>query len=402
MDLSEVGDQEPSDSIEVEYSLDGGSTYTQLTSQFSDFTSYSINSSLADGSDFILRVTGNNSADTEKHRFDNISLSGHAETIIGENVGGKSIFSGAIDLGRSAVLHAANGGRATLSGILSGSAEISKSGKGVVALTNASNTYSGNLVIEEGKVEIGSGVSLSGTVSGSGSAKSVIGGDGSISSVNIGNGASEVDFISPGLGNASSLTSPSSLNQAISLNDKGTSADTSDDAAASVGAFTATTLSLNDGGVYDWEIKDFDGSTPGTDWDLLSFTNLSFGPAGTSFTLNILPLQSGNGTAGRPDNTNNLWAQHGSSFKFLDGPDGGAGINWGDWSSTSINDYFEIRSGDLAYHTNFYHGDWSVSYSNGDFYLNFSAVPEPSTFAFSSILTLFIGRSYLFRWLRFF
>jgi len=391
LNLTEVGDQEASDSIQVDYSLDGGSSFTQLTTQSDNFTSYPINSSLADGSGFVLRVTGTNSADTEKHRFDDISLTGHAETIIGENVGGKSIYSGAIDLGRSAVLHAANGGRATLSGILSGSAEISKSGKGVVALTNASNTYSGNLVIEEGSLEIGSGVSLSGTVSGSGSAKSVIGGDGSISSVNIGNGASEVDFISPGLGNASSLTSPSSLNQAISLNDNGTSADTSDDASASVGAFTATTLSLNDGGVYDWEIKDFDGSTPGTDWDLLSFTNLSFGPAGTSFTLNILPLQSGDGTAGAPDNTNNLLAQHGSSFKFLDGPDGGAGINWGARSSSDIDNYFTVRTDDFAYHTNFYYGDWSVSYSNGDFYLNFSAVPEPSTLqlSFGLLLLLF-------------
>ena len=99
MDLSEVGDQEASDSIDVEYSLDGGASYTQLTSQSSDFTSYSIDSSLSDGSNIVLRVTGTNSADSEKHRFDNISLTGHAETILGENVGGKSSFSGAIDLG---------------------------------------------------------------------------------------------------------------------------------------------------------------------------------------------------------------------------------------------------------------------------------------------------------------
>jgi autotransporter-associated beta strand protein len=389
MDVSEVGDQEPSDSIEVEYSLDGGSTYTQLTSQSSDFTSYSINSSLADGSDFILRVTGNNSADTEKHRFDNISLTGHAEAIIGENVGGKSIYSGAIDFARSSILQAANGGRSTFSGVLSGSGEITKRGKGVVAFTNSSSSYSGNLVIEEGKIEIGSGVSLSSSVYGSGSAKSVIGGDGAIHTVSIGNSGNDVDFISPGLGYGSSLISADSLNQAVLLNDNSTAGDTSDDASASIGDFTVTNLSLNAGGVYDWELKDFDGTSPGNDWDVISFTNLSFGALGSSFTLNLLPLHSGNGTAGGPDNTNNLWAQHGSSFKFLDGPDGGAGITWGDWSSTSINDYFEIRSEDLAYHTNFYHGDWSVSYSNGDFYLNFSAVPEPSTYMMvSSLLSL--------------
>ena len=253
-------------------------------------------------------------------------------------------------------------------------------------MTNSSNTYSGNLVIEEGKIEIGFGVSLSSSVYGSDSAKSVIGGDGAINTVSIGNGTNEVDFISPGLGYGSSLSSADSLNQAVILNDNSTAGDISDDASASIGGFSVTNLSLNADGVYDWELKDFDGTSPGNDWDMISFTNLSFGALGSSFTLNLLPLQSGNGTAGTPDNTNNLWAQHGSSFKFLDGPDGGAGITWGDWSSTSINDYFEIRSEDLAYHTNFYHGDWSVTYSNGDFYLNFSAVQHPSTFAFSSIL----------------
>ena len=145
-------------------------------------------------------------------------------------------------------------------------------------------------------------------------------------------------------------------------------------------------LSLKSGGVYDWEIKDFDGNSPGTDWDLLSFTNLSFGPAGSSFSINLLPLQSSDGTAGSPDNTGNLWAQHGSSFKFLDGPDGGTGITWGDWSADTIHDYFLVQADNFAYHTNFYYGDWSVSYSNGDFYLNFSAVPEPSTYLMVSWL----------------
>jgi autotransporter-associated beta strand protein len=386
LDLTEVGDQDASDSIDVEYSLDGGASYTQLTSQSSDFTSYSIDSSLSDGSNFVLRVTGTNSADSEKHRFDNISLTGYAETILGENVGGKSSFSGVIDLGRSSILQAANGGRSTFSGVLSGSSEITKRGKGVVALTNSSNSYSGNLVIEEGKIEIGSGVSLSGTASASGTGKSVIGGDGTIDTVNLGSGTNEIDFISPGLGYASSLTSPTSLQQAVSLNDKGTASDASDDADASIGSFTATTLSLNSGGVYDWEIKDFDGNSPGTDWDLLSFTNLSFGPAGSSFSINLLPLQSSDGTAGAPDNSGNLWAQHGSSFKFLDGPDGGTGITWGDWSADTIHDYFLVQTDNFAYHTNFYYGDWSVSYSNGDFYLNFSAVPEPSTYLIVSWL----------------
>ena len=122
------------------------------------------------------------------------------------------------------------------------------------------------------------------------------------------------------------------------------------------------------------------------------YTTGSLGDASSSFTLNLLPLQSSDGTAGVPDNTSDLWSASGKSFKFLDGPDGGTGITWGDWSTSTINEYFVIRSDGFAYQTNFYYGDWSVSYANGDFYLNFSAVPEPSTFG---IISLFTGLIFL-------
>ena len=380
MEITEVGNQEPSDGIDVEYSLDGGTTFTSLTSQVDDFTSYSLNSAVSNGSNFILRITGSNSADEERHRFDDISLTGQAEAVIGENTGGKSSISGAIDIGRAVDLAAASGGRVELSGVITGSAQVNKIGEGIISLSNSGSTYSGNLVVESGKLEIGSGVSLSGSVTALGTDKSILGGDGSVNSASIGTGTNEIDFISPGLGYGSDSSTATSMQQSVSLNDNGTDGDTSDDAAASIGNFSVSSLILNDGGVYDWEIKDFDGSSAGIDWDLLSFTNLSFGSTGSTFTLNLLPLKASDGTAGAPDNTSNLWAQSGSSFKFLDGPDGGTGITWGDWSASTINDYFVIRSDDFASQTNFYYGDWSVSYENGDFYLNFSAVPEPSTY----------------------
>jgi len=204
----------------------------------------------------------------------------------------------------------------------------------------------------------------------------------------IGSAEGEVDFISPGLGLASSMNSLSFLNQAISKNDNDTPLDKSDDASASIGSFTVTTVGLNDGGVFDWEIKDFDGTTPGTDWDLLSFTNLSLGSTGSKFTINILPIKSIDGTAGAPDNLGSLWAQSGKSFKFLDGPDNGAGITWGDWSPDNINDLFDFRMDEFSYYSDFYYNDWNVSYINGDFYLNFTAVPEPSTYFMTASLFL--------------
>jgi len=385
MELAEVGDQEPSDQLLVEYSLDGGATFSTITTQTSDFTSYSLNSAIANGSQFQLRVTANNSADEEKHRIDDLTLSGHAPAIIGDQTGGKSVFAGSIDIGRAVDLAATTGGRVSLDGILSGSAEIHKTGGGIVAIHHTSSNYSGNMVIEEGKLEIGQGVSLSGQVSTEGALHTVLGGDGTIGSTSIGSASGEVDRIAPGLGLSSSSTS---LQQLVSLNDRGTTS-TADDADASIGDFTVGDLSIQHGGVFDWEIQNFNGNIPGTDWDVLSFSTLSLGDASSSFTLNLLPLQSSDGTSGAPDHTTDLWSASGKSFKFLDGPDGGTGITWGDWSASTINDYFVIRSDDFAYQTNFYHGDWSVSYNNGDFYLNFSAVPQPSTYMMvSSLLSL--------------
>ena len=385
MELTEVGDQEPSDQLLVEYSLDGGATFSTITTQTSDFTSYSLHSAISNGSQFQLRVTANNSADEEKHRIDDLTLSGHAPAIIGDQTGGKSVFAGSIDIGRAVDLAATTGGRVSLDGILSGSAEIHKTGGGIVAIHHTSSNYSGNMVIEEGKLEIGQGVSLSGQVSTEGALHTVLGGDGTIGSTSIGSASGEVDRIAPGLGLSSSSTS---LQQLVSLNDGGTTS-TADDADASIGDFTVGDLSIQHGGVFDWEIQNFNGNIPGTDWDILSFSTLSLGDASSSFTLNLLPLQSSDGTSGAPDHTTDLWSASGKSFKFLDGPDGGTGITWGDWSASTINDYFMIRSDDFAYQTNFYHGDWSVSYNNGDFYLNFSAVPQPSTYMMvSSLLSL--------------
>ena len=373
------GGMEGSDTFEVLQSIDSGGYVTEITRTGDISSSTVLSDNLSGtGSSISFRVQAKNSASAEKHRFDNFSLTGKGTVILGENVGGTSTFSGAIALNNAVTLAAATGGRVNFSGAITGSESVTKNGAGIVSITDAGSNYSGSNILKHGKLEIGSGVSLTGTVTGSGSDKSIIGGDGTVSSLVIGSGSAEVDFVSPGLGHASSLTSSSSLNQSVSLNDGGT-ASTADDAAASIGSFTATTLTLKDGGVFDWEIKDFDGTSPGTDYDILNFTNLSFGSSGSSFIVNILPLVSSNGTAGAPDNAN-LWSQSGSSFKFLDGPSGGSGITWGDWSAGTINDFFTFRDDELSYYSNMWGGDWSVSYSDGDFYLNFSAVPETSTY----------------------
>ena len=313
----------------------------------------------------------------------------------------------------SGVISGSSGGTAQ-----AGSAKLKKTGKGRLKLSGA-NTFnggvdiddgtlvvghntgagSGTVTINKGKLEVSSNVTnMANTIQG-GSGKSLIGGDGTVASVTIGSDANEVDYLSPGQGVSSSLT-PSQKQVGLG---NGTAND-------AIGSFTATNLSLLGGGVYDWEIQDFDGTTGGTDYDVMNFTNLTFGSSSDRFTINIMGIQSSDGTAGAPDNLASIWgksrqgAGSGSTngFKFLAGNSGT--INWGGWANdgSDINDYFEFRFDDLAWNTsnngqyNQWGQDWSVLYSGGDFYLQFSAAPEPSTYIMVTGLFMLPG----YRWIK--
>jgi hypothetical protein len=260
---------------------------------------------------------------------------------------------------------------------------------------------SGNTVtINKGKLEVSSGITLANNTIQGGSGKSIIGGDGTVGTIIIGGDANEIDYLSPGQGISSSLTP--------SLKQVGLGNGSANDA---IGSFTATNLSLLGGGVYDWEMQDFDGTTGGTDYDVMNFTNLTFGSSSDRFTINIMGIQSSDGTAGAPDNLVSIWnksrqgAGSGSTngFKFLAGNSGT--INWGGWATdgSNINDYFDIRYDDLAWNTsnngqyNQWGQDWDVIYSGGDFYLQFSAAPEPSTYIMVTGLFMLPGYRFIRR-----
>jgi autotransporter-associated beta strand protein len=306
-------------------------------------------------------------------------------------------------------------------GVISGSEKLSKSGVGRLKLTG-DNTFSGGMdindgtvvaghadalggsgntvTINKGKLEVSSGITLANNTIQGGSGKSIIGGDGTVGTIIIGGDANEIDYLSPGQGISSSLTP--------SLKQVGLGNGSANDA---IGSFTATNLSLLGGGVYDWEMQDFDGTTGGTDYDVMNFTNLTFGSSSDRFTINIMGIQSSDGTAGAPDNLVSIWnksrqgAGSGSTngFKFLAGNSGT--INWGGWATdgSNINDYFDIRYDDLAWNTsnngqyNQWGQDWDVIYSGGDFYLQFSAAPEPSTYIMVTGLFMLPGYRFIRR-----
>lgn len=290
------------------------------------------------------------------------------------------------------------------SGAITGTNTLVKDGAGRLVLTgDSTTTFSGNITVDDGTLVIGNGSSdgsnldndntitinkgkleiadnetVTLTAQG-GSGKSMIGGKGTISTVTIGDASGEVDYISPGRGISSSLT-PSK---------KGVDFDASTD---SIGALTVTTLNWNSGGVFDWQIKDFDpaGGTAGTDWDKLNFTTLNF-ESGQTFDINILAVQN-DGTAGNVSNNSNTWNTYATNngFLFLQGTT----VN--NLSDGDVTSSFNIRSNDFNYQIGHYYGDWGVYKDGGNFYLTYSAVPEPSTYIMVTGLFLLPG----WRWIR--
>jgi autotransporter-associated beta strand protein len=302
-------------------------------------------------------------------------------------------------------------------GVISGSEKLAKSGVGRLKLTG-DNTFSGGMdindgtvvaghadalgasgntvTINKGKLEVSSGITLSqGTINGgtNASKKSMIGGDGTVSSITIGSGSGEIDVLSPGQGISSSLTETSGLTK----NQAGFGNGVAD---AAIGSFTATTLSLQGGGVFDWELQDFDGTTGGTDYDMMNFTNLSFGAKNETFTINILGIKSSDGTAGAPDNFGTMERTGTSGFKFLNN-NNSSGITWtggAQWSQAELNDYFVFNTDSVDFNTNNWEKGWEVFYDSGDFYLQYTATPEPSTYIMVTGLFMLPGFRMFKRW----
>ncbi len=257
---------------------------------------------------------------------------------------------------------------------------------GTLVIGNAGNDAdagSGTITINKGKLEVLAGDTVGNTISG-GSGKSMIGGDGTITTVTVGSGANEVDTISPGSGHSTSTSAGSSTQQV----GRNTSLDDA------IGDLTITTLNLNDGGVFDWEIGDFSGSTAGSDWDLLNVGTLNFNPSSSTITVNILPLES-DGSMGA--SAGGMWTNKTgtSGFKFLDVS------SWSNapGSSGTMTTGFDINASAWLYHKNDPYGEWSVYYDTGTtaFYLQYSAVPEPSTYMMVTGLLMVPGMSYVRR-----
>ena len=66
-----------------------------------------------------------------------------------------------------------------------------------------------------------------------------------------------------------------------------------------------------------------------------------------------------------------------NGFLFLD-----AGSVTNSPGTGDVSSFFDMRADDFAYQVNSWYGDWGVHHDgSGNFYLTYSVVPEPSTYA---------------------
>jgi len=361
----------------------------------------------------VINLAGNNSGVT-------IDVGG------GTNFDAHQIITGAIteDASANFVLRKTGSGKLTLNGDSSsdfaGGIIIADGGGtkdgGILAVGHNSALGTGTTTIEHGKLSIGAGVTVTNFIRGEQSSnntdrKSIIGGgiigaagiidNGSGTQIDIGSGSGQVDVLSPGIALATSMSNGTSDYQVVAGNHNNAGAD---NLQLSIGTIQIDKIGLKNGGVFDWEIRDFAGDNDdGADWDVLKFDTLDFNEDSHTFDINIYSLAS-NGSAGGVSGDYGLGVSKTgtSGFKFmewtgsgaLDGSTGG----WLDSDQTAREvTAFNINSDNWAAVNNFYYGDWSVWYEGGSFYLQYSAVPEPSTYFMVTGLLMLPGYNFLRR-----
>ena len=297
----------------------------------------------------------------------------------------------------------------SFSGVVSstGTNKLVKDGTGQLVLSG-NNTFTGGVVIKDGtvvaghenalgstnavtiskgKFEVDSGITLTNgaTITAEDSDKTMIGGRGDLNNdITIGSADGQIDVISPGDGISSSLSSTSS-HQQVSLGDRENA----------IGTFTVDELTLANGAVFDWEISDFTGSA-GSDWDILRFDSLVYNPNDT-VVLNIFSL-SADGSAGQMGG-GDVWAsyQQSSGFKFMEFT--GTKSWGGDPGAAGTLDNFTIQDNGWQHYNNMHLNQWSVYWDGTSaFYLQYSAVPEPSTYIMVTGLLMVPGMSYVRRY----
>jgi autotransporter-associated beta strand protein len=241
----------------------------------------------------------------------------------------------------------------SVSAKLGGTVGLNKTTGGIVTLTGA-NEYSGTTTVSEGTL--------------------VLSGSGSISYSPIINIASGASLDTTGLSSTFRLASGQTMKGSGTVAGNiaiGPGSFLSPGNSPGIEYFSGYTELWEGGGTYTWELLNAAGTTPGTDWDLVSLINgadLSItATSGSKFNISIKGLKSiGPDVPGTPTDFNpNL----NYSWMILQG---GVGSDITGFSTDKFNlSVSDITGAELS--------KFSLSLSGNDIMLNYTSVPEPAT-----------------------
>ena len=223
------------------------------------------------------------------------------------------------------------------SNAISGTGSVTQAGTGTLVFTNDGNTFSGGTIINAGKLLVSNSAG-SGTGSGA---------------VNVNSGAT--------------FGGTGSISGALMINSGGSVSPGASPGQLQVGGGTT----FAGGGRYFFEINNTVG-TPGTHWDLLSISGglTISATVNTPFVLDLVSLTAGN-ASGALANFNSANAY---SWKFVTTTTGITGFSAG---------AFQYNASNFA--NNLDIGHFYVSQTGNDLYLNFTPVPEPTTWVLLSL-----------------
>jgi len=272
--------------------------------------------------------------------------------------------------------------RVSFTGAMSGGAAtktVTLDGQGTVVYSGVDKTYGNSTIVSSGSLLIVNGTSLAGsgnvTVA-SGARVQVDGGLTTSGQITLNGGTLRVDGTVGAGGafnfNGGTVTGGGTINRVLVIDNGDVIAPGN-----STGTLNTVAQTWGGGGSYLWEIASVDAGA-GTGWDLLNITGaLNVTASGASpFEIRITSLgidQLPGLLAGFDQFANYSWRIASTS----------AGIAGFDES------LFALNTGDFA---NVYSGEFGLSVSGGDLYLNYTAVPEPGTWGLLAVAAVILWR----------
>jgi autotransporter-associated beta strand protein len=266
------------------------------------------------------------------------------------NTGGGAIATGNVLQNGSTVTLDSTFGSFTLGSQITGTNSLMKSGSGTATL-NAANTFDGTTAVNQGTLAVGAAGSLNSTASIAVAAGATLRYNSS-TALTV---AATLNGTGTGAGQRAVLAGSGAIDVGINLDSPGDVLSPGN----SPGTMSFTTGQSWDSFSYDWEINDFTGTGPGTDFDRIAITgSLTLSSPG-SYQLNLLSLDALDEPGDVPD-----FSEISRSWNIVTTTGGITNFDASKWSINALG------------FTNNETGTWALAESGGSIVLSYTPIPE--------------------------